>query len=338
MRNSRLWRLAAVGLSLLYAGGSHATLLDDIGYTALSELLGEALPEGDLSTVDQVEASSPGDADPFIYLANDAIFPSTTVVDRSGTNSSEFSSHANGVATRFAAGAASQTPALAQIDGYEVNNWLINVLNWSSSPLPVENTGVVGNHSYRAGFENPVDAAEFLLRYDWLIAEDDYFLAAGATSASSSLLFAHAMNGVTVKNTAATASMSSVEIDATYVAGRPAIHLVVPEVLSSNATAVVTSSVILLREIFPSLSLNPAVLKAGLMAGADRQTSNSQNGDLLNYGALPSLNGLDYRYGAGQLNVFNSYNIIAGGEQDSGAVILESGYDIVESYGSENEV
>ncbi|MEM7466745.1 MAG: hypothetical protein AAF387_07655, partial [Pseudomonadota bacterium] len=47
---------------------------------------------------------------------------------------------------------------------------------------------------------------------------------------------------------------------------------------------------------------------------------------------------LDYRYGAGQLNVFNSYNIIAGGEQDSGAVILESGYDIVESYGSENEV
>ncbi|MCL4792320.1 MAG: hypothetical protein KJ040_09755, partial [Gammaproteobacteria bacterium] len=62
------------------------------------------------------------------------------------------------------------------------------------------------------------------------------------------------------------------------------------------------------------------VIKAALMAGADRVTHDSTSINLLNYragSAERTSNGLDRRYGAGQLNVRNSYWILAGGEQGS---------------------
>ncbi|MEX0586128.1 MAG: dockerin type I domain-containing protein, partial [Pirellulales bacterium] len=55
------------------------------------------------------------------------------------------------------------------------------------------------------------------------------------------------------------------------------------------------------------------VIRAVLMAGADRQA-------ITNFGthtyAVNTANGLNDRYGAGQLDVYQSYHILAGGEQD----------------------
>jgi hypothetical protein len=56
------------------------------------------------------------------------------------------------------------------------------------------------------------------------------------------------------------------------------------------------------------------------MAGALRHTLNAGTADILDYRRLPeqrSSNGLDTRYGAGQLHVGNSYGILAAGEQNS---------------------
>jgi len=58
------------------------------------------------------------------------------------------------------------------------------------------------------------------------------------------------------------------------------------------------------------------VIKAALMAGANRNTNNYRGANITNY-TVDTDNGLDSRFGAGQVNIFNSYNIINGGEHDS---------------------
>jgi hypothetical protein len=62
------------------------------------------------------------------------------------------------------------------------------------------------------------------------------------------------------------------------------------------------------------------VIKAALMAGADRFTQNTSTTDnIVDYraSAYQTENGLDGRYGAGQVNIYNSYHMIAAGEQNS---------------------
>jgi hypothetical protein len=62
------------------------------------------------------------------------------------------------------------------------------------------------------------------------------------------------------------------------------------------------------------------VVKAALLAGADRVSRNTTDDDITDYRvniADQTDNGLDRRYGAGQLNIYHSHHIIAAGEQDS---------------------
>jgi hypothetical protein len=75
-------------------------------------------------------------------------------------------------------------------------------------------------------------------------------------------------------------------------------------------------------------------VKAALMAGADRQTANtSTDANISDYRSAghETANGLDSRYGAGQVNIYNSYRILAGGEQKSfqngGVDIRSFGFD-----------
>jgi hypothetical protein len=84
------------------------------------------------------------------------------------------------------------------------------------------------------------------------------------------------------------------------------------------------------------------VIKAVLMAGADRLTHDSTSADLLNYrrnATDQTANGLDRRFGAGQLNVRNSYWILAAGEQGSAedgnaaAHVASRGFDYDPGFG-----
>jgi hypothetical protein len=62
------------------------------------------------------------------------------------------------------------------------------------------------------------------------------------------------------------------------------------------------------------------VIRAALAAGADRFTINTTDADIRDYRLDEDNrtgNGLDVRYGAGQLNVYESYRIITAGEQNS---------------------
>ena len=88
------------------------------------------------------------------------------------------------------------------------------------------------------------------------------------------------------------------------------------------------------------------------MAGADKFTNNStklkndtQN-NIIDYRVDQKYhtdNGLDVRYGAGQLNIFNSYKIISAGEQNSkeddpasDGVIVDYGFDYDPSFGGKH--
>jgi hypothetical protein len=92
------------------------------------------------------------------------------------------------------------------------------------------------------------------------------------------------------------------------------------------------------------------VIKAALMAGADRVTQNATpiDGrivDISDYRAASDHqadNGLDRRYGAGQVNIEHSYQIVAGGEQNSsqdqpasGGLIGPHGFDYDPVFGGE---
>ena len=56
------------------------------------------------------------------------------------------------------------------------------------------------------------------------------------------------------------------------------------------------------------------------MAGADRITSNPVSANITDYRAIvanQTSNGLDRRFGAGQLDIFTSYEMLLAGEQQS---------------------
>ena len=145
-------------------------------------------------------------------------------------------------------------------------------------------------------------------------------------------------------------------VDSTYIAGRVRPDLVAPGAVTSETTPKVAAAVRLLIETGHAnarLSSDPVVasmqnragvtvrngersevIKAALMAGAlriadYRQAPLSQAG-----------NGLDVRFGAGQLNVWNSYRIIAAGEQNSledrpagGGAVAATGWDYDPRFG-----
>ena len=76
------------------------------------------------------------------------------------------------------------------------------------------------------------------------------------------------------------------------------------------------------------------------MAGADRETANQgTTANITDYRSAghETANGLDDRYGAGQVNILNSYHILAGGEQPSlqlgGGDIGRFGFDYGEAFG-----
>lgn len=146
-----------------------------------------------------------------------------------------------------------------------------------------------------------------------------------------------------------------------YGAGRTRPDVVAPLGNTSSAAPVVSSLAALLVETGHTGALvlsngstsnragetiynaeRAETIKAVIMAGADRDTSNLSTGaQILDYRANghATSNGLDNRYGAGQINVASSHQIIAAGEQEAGAVLcgtavqICAGFDYVENFG-----
>ena len=341
------------------------TFADDVGYTALQAELGASLPDGAGLTVTIVEACI---GDPCGAWAPDPGTRSVTDGEGGPQVSAPYSGHATAVGNRFY-GDSSITPAIGipphpSVSAYEAIDWIQNgALRYGQAMgTPLISASRIANHSWVGSFkdENGIYLddihIDLLRRIDWLIERDEYVQVTGFIG-NSNTLFGSSRNAIAINKTGSPTNQGSraVSGDATYSIEHTRPDLVAPESSPSAATPRVAAAAALLMHtarLNPSLSngsttnrnndtiLNAErseVIKAALMSGAERVTRNSHPtdnpADVIDYRVAAVNqrdNGLDRRYGAGQLNIYNSYHIIAASEQDS---LQDSGVGNIEPAG-----
>jgi len=330
-------------LILIFSNGAQADYKADIGYTKLAIELGASLPNGSGVLASQTEADIDGVAgSPYVYFPDttNTQFSGKTIINVTNLNDAP-SGHATGVGALFY-GNNSMANGIANIYVYEANNWLqSNYLKFGSTLKPLSTANRVGNHSWIGNTGNLSYDTDILRRLDWVVEVDEFVQFVGTRNGvglNSNLLSA-AYNVVAVGKTDGSHGMGSAQIDSTYVSGRTRTEIVAPFTVTSTATPAVAAAAAILIEtsqLNPGLSNGSTsnrngdtiynaerseVIKSALLAGADRLTRNtSTTANIFDYRVAPanqSVNGLDARFGAGQVNVYNSYYIIAAGEQDS---------------------
>jgi hypothetical protein len=306
------WALAL--LFLLNIAMPKATgFMTEIGFDALANALGNNLPDGSGVVVSQVEASSGSENGPYMPDPADPQFDGKTIINGSSTNSDR-SWHAEGVADRFYGIDFSIAPGLTDITVYEANDYLDNILNVNGGD-PTAQAFKIQNHSWIGTYTNhnddPIFATilEALRRFDFTIDNQEIIVAAGLNNGSSTnmpYLFAHSYNAISVGRTDGSHSAGKTTLT-NYNPGRQKPDIVAPDSLTSYTTPVVSSAAALL---YDSGSGTNAILteplKAILMAGATKTEFPGWT--------RTSTNPLDETFGAGELNIFNSYKIQLGGE------------------------
>lgn len=356
-------------LIALTAPIASAAYLDDIGFTELKLLHGSGLATGsgvlptlveapveveDGGVVKEVWSPDPANAELIgvTFLAKTPIpLPLIGI----------YSGHATGTARRMVGETTSMTPGVPVVEVYEADDWLSSFLkvgNAGSGPL--SSGSRIANHSWIGNYDNTADNIDALRRLDWIINRDEFIQVVGNSNGSPlKPLLANAFNSIAVGRTDGSHSSGSLALDVDYVAGRANPHLVAPLGTSSAATSLVSSAATLLidtAQSTPALSLEAdivpragatiksaaasEVIKAVLMAGADRTTENPGPDNITDYrqgAANRTANGLDTRFGAGQLNILDSHEILIGGEQnsleDGGGSLLWSGFDYDPTFG-----
>lgn len=330
-------------LVLSWGSGAGATYQDDIGYTQLQTELGSALPTGADVLVTQVEADTKSNPDYYSYLPNfsqfsEKNFTAYLVYKYSDNPVVGTSGHATTVGAYFY-GSGSISPGTTSISNYLANHWLgTGFLNTGSTAQPQAASDRVGNHSWVGSYSNSAASSEALRRLDWVINRDEFIQVAAMNNGSginNRPLLSSSFNSIAVGLSSGNSKYGSYALDNTYTAGRTRPDLVAPENYTSYATPMVSAAAALLVEVGhqggATLSTDPAVksttnrngdtiynaersevVKAALMAGASRTASQLTLGYTVN-----TANGLNDVYGAGQLNIYDSYHIIAAGEQNS---------------------
>ena len=366
MREASLRLTVCLGLVLLVGTSSVSAAYDTlVGYDRLAAELGSATPDGTGIAVQHVEGLVTNGG----YMPNtgNAELSGKTITNVSGT-SSALSWHADRVAWNFYGNTHSIASGISQINGYDASNWMASgFLNHGKTTAPQVVNDRLANHSWVAG--NSSSDRSILSRIDYVVETDDFLQVAGLdNSRRGYTVLADAFNAITVGVTSGVHDSGTYAVDALYVANRTRPTLVAPGNYSGDPNAIDTktsyaapqvaaaTAVLLETAANPALSngsyLGPRTgrtvhhaetteaIKAALMAGADRAVDNAFGPDLSDY-AVDTANGLSRAYGAGQLNVYNSYRIIAAGEQDSAedgnpADIGRFGFDYDPAFGGAN--
>ena len=309
----------------------NATEKEDIGFTSLQTRLGVLMPTGTSVSVSQIEAPD-GSSN---YRPNTSLFSGKTFAFPSG-GTTGISSHANTVG-QYLYGAnslAASIGATANSDTvtvFEVNNWLQSgFLNYNTaSALPLVESNDIQNHSWIGSTNNTTTDTQILRRMDYAIARDDFVAVFGLNNGSGTTLpnlMGQSYNGITVGLSNGNHSRGTTTIDGT---GRTKPDIVVPTSTTSWATATVSSAAGLLIGVAratPNLTnaQTSEMVKALLMAGATKTESEFSGG-----WTHSSTQPLDAVYGAGELNIENSYDILTAGEFNASSSTLagKTGWD-----------
>lgn len=352
---------------------------NDIGYTRRAQELGSALPDGSGVTVMQVEASTGTDGGGLpiwnpVTGTTDSAYAGVTFsfFTTSSGHSSTTSGHAAGVGSLLY-GNNAMANGIGNVRLSYAGDWLLNdFLRVGTGYEPATTSARIINHSWVGSFQSSSSSlaradAEALRRTDWLVQRDSAINVAAMNNGGNQPLLGSSYNSIAVGLTSGGHAQGSYDLGATdslYDAGRTRPDVVAPAGNNSSAASMVSSLSALLVEtghagadtLSNGSTTNRAgntiynaeraeTIKAALMAGADRETHNGSGAQISDYrnGSHATANGLDSRYGAGQVNAYESHRIIAAGEQEAGSVLCRasvqscSGFDHVENFGGGND-
>ncbi|MCE5327184.1 MAG: PEP-CTERM sorting domain-containing protein [Planctomycetaceae bacterium] len=303
-------RTLAVSLFILFlAVPVQATYLDDVGYTALVAELGTGVPTGAGISMSQVEAASSENYSPDTAAS---AFWGKTFTLMSGA--SGVSSHATTVGT-YLYGNSGMAKGVTAIKNWEANDWVSSgFLKTGTNSSPALETQRVQNNSWVGSFGNDDTDQDAVRRFDFTINRDNYVAVVGLNNGSNTTvpnLLAANYNAITVGVSSGIHSRGTTLIDTK---GRVKPDIVAPAAYTSYATPIVGAAAAILLQKADSSSIytnarNSESIKAILMAGATKEEFATWD--------RTQTRPLDDIYGAGELNVYNSYHILAAGEQNA---------------------
>jgi hypothetical protein len=358
---------AAVGLAVALAGLSAAaqSWQSAIDYTKLQTRLGGQIPVGVGGLLSMAEGQSPVNSG--AYYVNTALAefsgaadPSLTPVqltDGSGNPGAGVSNHATAVATYFFGDQTSMAKGANQVVLYEAGHWLTGGgLHYNTSAPPEEQNYRVQNHSwivYTLGSSSNDLSA--LRRFDHVIDAEEMTAVVGANNYIAAVqhhpaLFAHSYNAIVVGRSDSFHSRGTTGVHtgtipgqtspsqygAAYGAGRYRPDIVAPLPVTSHTSPMVGSAAAMLHEVVSGTDASRSeTMKAILLAGATKQEFATFDDPLVpgvdnNPWDRTPTRPLDDIFGAGELNVYNSYLIQLGGQYAGSQTIPTT---IVGSYG-----
>jgi hypothetical protein len=302
---------------------------DDIGFTALQTKLGAGMPTGTGISVSQVEAQD-GSAN---YRPDATVLTGKNFIYAS-VGSTAASSHATTVGKYFY-GSSSLAPSIGvspqRITSYDANGFIgSNFLRTSiTTQLPVVESNDIQNHSWVGELGTTALNIDATRRMDYAIQRDDFVAVFGLNNGSGTAvpsLMAGSYNGITVGLSNGAHSRGGTTLDS---GSRTRPDIVVPTTATSWAAPTVGGAVALLLETSRgTLALSDAsksiVVKSLLMTGASRVET-----EFTTPWAHTASQPLDAVYGAGELNVLNSHDILKAGQNDASGVstVTSTGWD-----------
>jgi len=297
--------------TLLAVSTAAADWRDDIGLTRLAAELGPAMPTGAGIPLLQSEANnitSPpnylpqtGGPDPF---GGSGPFAGKTFHPESGAGTEL--GHAGSVASYFYGTYIGVATGAVEIHNYTALDF-INRLTVGTAPEVFP--GRVQNHSWAGSFGSTSVDTDAIRAFDFMINRDARIATIGISGGSLQPLLGDTYHGITAGMRSGNHSISGTLTDG---AGRMKPDLVVNLDATSYAAPVIGgAATCLLQGAIASGNANaekPQTIKAMLLAGASKQNLPQWQRDST---AEP----YDDVFGAGELNLANSWHILQAGEQ-----------------------
>lgn len=292
---------------------SAQSLKDLVGYTKLQSEFGGSLATGAGIRVGLVEADTDANTTISSYMPNTGIADFTGKTFNNNVPSGQtvtVSGHATGVAQNFFGNSTSLSPGVTQVDVYEANDFveIRQQFNKPNNPDPI--TAQVLNHSYIGFGLTTAEATQINARLDYTVNRDNLTSVVALNNGTGAVpqLYGQSYNSIVVGRSDGSHSAGPTTVGG---AGRTKPDIVAPQGSTSMATPVVSSAAALLHSAAVANSMtdarNSETMKAIIMAGATKTEFPGWS----NTTTRP----LDSVFGAGELNIYNSYKILLGGEQ-----------------------
>ncbi|MCH1552356.1 MAG: hypothetical protein L7R84_02785 [Balneolaceae bacterium] len=301
---------------------------EDIRYYELVNALnsrGIQIPTGSGVPVSIIENTATSGAENHLPNPASSEFSGKTINDIDV--GSGISSHATAVGKNLFGNTSSVAPGITQIDAYGLTSWLDSNSGWLTGTPPIE-TNPLQNHSW-VSWLNSSNSSNPCARMDYAVNRDGllpvvglYNTDFGDQNIPSEIpdLYATIYNGITVGVSDGTHHYGQTNYNGS---GRTKPEIVAPSNFTSYAAPMVTSVAAFLIDAAGANAnaKDQLVLKAIILAGADKSFALDWD--------QTTTRPIDEKYGAGELDIYESYFIQASGQYDDSANNLEErGWDL----------